>query len=99
MNQIKEQQKQLDRIEEILTMKQAEPMSLDEACKYLGLSKSYIYKLTCLRQIPFYKPQNGKLFFEKSDLNRWILRNKSKSESEIEAEANDYIAKKGRQAI
>lgn len=98
MNQLKELQIQLNRIEQTITMKQAEPMSLDEACKHLGLSKSYVYKLTCLKQIPFYKPQNGKLFFEKSDLNKWILRNKSKSESEINQEANDYIAKK-RQAI
>ena len=98
MNQIKEIQNQLNRIEQTITLKQAEPLSLDEACKHLGLSKSYVYKLTCLKQIPFYKPQNGKLFFEKSELNKWILRNKSKSESEIEIEASEYV-RKGRQAI
>ena len=37
-----------------------EVLTTAEASAYLGLSESYIYKLTSLKQIPHYKP-NGKL--------------------------------------
>lgn len=46
-----------------------------EASAYLGLSESYIYKLTSLKQIPHYKP-NGKLvYFNRKELCEWAMRN------------------------
>ena len=39
-----------------------EVLTTAEASAYLGLSESYIYKLTSLKQIPHYKP-NGKLVY------------------------------------
>ncbi|WP_235327881.1 helix-turn-helix domain-containing protein [Bacteroides caecigallinarum] len=52
-----------------------EVLTTSEASAYLGLSESYIYKLTASRQIPHYKP-NGKLvFFNRKELCEWALRN------------------------
>ena len=46
-------------------------LTSDEAAVYLGVSKSFLYKLTMRKEIPHYKP-NGKLcFFERLELNRW----------------------------
>ena len=39
-------EEQLNRIEKILTDQMDQPMSLTEACKYLNVSKSYLYKCT-----------------------------------------------------
>jgi len=84
---------QLNRIEEILNSRNTEPMNFENACKYLSISKSYLYKLTWKKKIPFYKPNGKKIYFEKSELNQWLLKNRSKSESELEEMANDIINK------
>ena len=45
-----------------------EVLTISEASAYLGLSESYIYKLTASKQIPHYKP-NGKLvYFNRKEL-------------------------------
>lgn len=67
------------------------PFSLIEASKYLNVSKSYLYKLTSAKKITHFKPNGKKIYFQKSDLNNWIYRNKMKSDSEIDQEANDYV--------
>ena len=52
-----------------------EVLTTAEASAYLGLSESYIYKLTSLKQIPHYKP-NGKLvYFNRKELCKWAMRN------------------------
>jgi len=81
---------QLNRIEEILKFQNAEPMNFENACNYLSISKSYLYKLTCKNQIPFYKPNGKKIYFEKAELNKWLLKNRAKPESELEQNATDY---------
>lgn len=51
------------------------PMCNTEACEYLGLSKSTMYKLTQQGKIKFYRP-NGKLtYFRRSDLISWAFSN------------------------
>ena len=44
-----------------------------EAAVYLGLSLGYLYVLTGKNKIPVYKPNDGKLYFRRMDLNRWML--------------------------
>jgi len=47
---------------------------MDDAALLTGLSKSTLYKMVCLRRIPYYKSQSGKLiYFDKESLNNWML--------------------------
>ncbi len=64
-------------------------LTLKEACKYSGLSKSWMYKLTHRGEIPFYKPANGKIFFKREELESWLLRNRSSSSEEIKRKAQN----------
>jgi excisionase family DNA binding protein len=77
----------LEEIQNQFSTNQPQILSLAEACKYLELSKSTIYKLTHTNKIPFYKPNGKKIYFLKSDLNNWLIRNRNRSESEIEVQA------------
>jgi len=77
---------QLTRIEEILKGQAERVMNFNEACKYLNISKSYGYKLTCRNIIPYYKPNGKLIYFSKIELDKWILRGKNKSIDELEAE-------------
>ncbi len=68
--------------------------NFNDACQFLDYSKSYLYKLTHSRQIPHFKPMGKKLYFKRSDLEAWLLRNRVKTVDEIEQEAIDYTMKK-----
>lgn len=47
---------------ESLLLTQKTVLNFDEAADYTGISKSYLYKLSCSGGIPVYKP-NGKQLF------------------------------------
>jgi len=70
--------------------------NFNDACQFLDYSKSYLYKLTHSRQIPHYKPNGKKLYFKRSDLETWLLRNRVKTADEIEEEAIYYTTKNKR---
>ena len=80
---------QLDRIEKLLRGNKS-VLSLEEACQYTGISRSYLYKLTSTRKIPFSKPRGKMIYFCREKLDQWLLSNERKSEKEIKAQAIDY---------
>ena len=89
----------LERIEKMLETQQAmqkQVLNLNDACIYLELSQSHLYKLTSNGSIPHYKPNGKKLYFKREELDTWLLRNRSNSIDEIEQEAANYLIKKGR---
>ena len=47
-------------------------LTLNEACAYTGISKSYMYKLTASCKIPYHNPFGKKLYFNKVELDRWL---------------------------
>ena len=67
---------QLREIKEILSERDRQPLTVDEACSYLRLSKSQLYKLTSTGKIPHYKPEGKLIYFEKAELDNWIFRNR-----------------------
>lgn len=70
-------------------------LTADEAAKYLGISKSTLYKMTMAHTIPHYKPMGKMMYFEREELERWILEKKVASVSEVEQRAQGYCMKKG----
>ncbi len=60
---------------------------------YTGWSLSKIYKLTSARLIPFSKPTNGSLFFEREKIEEWLLQNPSYTEDDIEEKVNAHLRK------
>jgi excisionase family DNA binding protein len=71
---------------------QKEVMTLNDACEYLSVSASYLYKLTCTDQIPHYIPTGKKIYLKRSEIDEWILRNRQFTNAEIEEAAEQYIA-------
>lgn len=73
-----------------------EVLNFTEAAQYLEVSSSHLYKLTSLGTIPAYKPNGKKLYFNRKELDAWLLSNKQESVDEIEQQASEYLMKKGR---
>ncbi len=63
-------------------------LNIDEVAAYLQVSKGYVYKLTMLKELTVYKPNGKNIFILRDDLNQWIKRNPSFTNSEIERQAN-----------
>jgi len=65
---------EIKRIERFFTEGIGKPLSAQEACEFLGISLSLLYKMTCRMEIPFHKPR-GKIYFLKSELAKWLMKN------------------------
>lgn len=72
-----------------------EVLTSDEAARYLGISKSYLYKLTMRRQIPHLKPLGKLCYFNRRELEEWLQTNRVATMDEIRQKANDYCMKGG----
>lgn len=70
-----------------------EVLTSDEAAKYMGISKSYLYKLTMRQQIPHYKPMGKMCYFNRAELEQWLQGNRVATSSEISQRAQAYCAK------
>ena len=79
---------------ESLLLSQKKVLNLDEVSVFSGLSKSYLYKLTCSGGIPCYKPQGKHIYFDKVEIEQWLLQNKKATDNEIENKAVTFVTLK-----
>lgn len=71
-----------------------EVLTSDEAARYLGVSMSYLYKLTMRREIPHYKPMGKKCYFNRQELEMWLQSNRVATSTEIADQAERYCNSK-----
>lgn len=93
MISIEKLNERLDRIENLLLSKK-DVLNLNELCSYTSLSKSYLYKLTSNNSIPYYRPNGKQIYFSKSEIDNWLLQNRSASHLELEEKAINYVVNK-----
>ena len=87
----------LDKIEQLLTTQSLQNktvLNIDEVAQFTGLSKLYLYKLTSKNEIPHSKPNGKNVFFNKSEIENWLLRNRQATNEELEEEAINYSVNK-----
>ncbi|MBL7819940.1 MAG: helix-turn-helix domain-containing protein [Saprospiraceae bacterium] len=85
-----------NRLEKLLTernIQEKEFLNVDEACQYLGIKKSTLYKLTHTRKIPYFCPEGKLIFFQKADLNEFLMRNRQHNEDEIKMRTEKLLRK------
>lgn len=70
---------------------QKEILDFKEACKYLRISDSLLYKLSANGSIPTHKPNGRKLYFLRQSLDNYIL---SKSNDVCEIDSEQFIKEK-----
>lgn len=90
---------QLQEVADIVTENtifcQKEVLTSDEAAKYMGVKKSYLYKLTMRGEIPHYKPLGKMCYFNRAELEAWLQQNRVATTTEISDKANQYLMKGG----
>lgn len=70
-----------------------EVLNFNEACTYTGMSKSAMYKLTCYKEIPHYKPTGKLVFFNRKELESWLQQNRQSTTTELADKAQDYCSR------
>ncbi|MAT39808.1 MAG: hypothetical protein CL946_09415 [Ectothiorhodospiraceae bacterium] len=75
---------------EDLSASQRDVLTFQQAAKYLDFSPSFLYKLTSQGRIPHSKPNGKRIYFDRRELDRWLLQNPVKTQDEIEADALSF---------
>jgi excisionase family DNA binding protein len=72
-----------------------EVLTSDEAARYMGISKSYLYKLTMRAIIPHFKPMGKMCYFNRVELEQWLQQNRVATQRDLQDRANSYCMGKG----
>ncbi|WDF63183.1 helix-turn-helix domain-containing protein [Flavobacterium sp. KACC 22763] len=78
----------------VVLLPQKEILSFNEAVNYLDVSKSFLYKLTSSNKISFSKPNNKLIYFQRIDLDNWMLQNRNESIGVLQENLNNYLKSK-----
>lgn len=70
-----------------------EVLNFNEACQYMAVSRSFLYKKTSTNSIPHYCPEGKLIYFKRSDLDQWLFRNRRATTEEREAEGIARVVK------
>ena len=94
-------QEKLKQVADLITANiigtQKEVLTSDEAARYLGVSKSCLYKWTMGRQIPHYKSPTGKMcFFNRKEIEAWMQSQRVATNDELEQQAQTITRKGGK---
>lgn len=92
---IEELQKIADLLSANITNSTKEVLTAEEAARYMGMSMSYVYKLTNRGLIPFYKPTGKMVYFKRTELEEWLLANRYATNTELEERAVDHMRQEG----
>ena len=65
-----------------------EALTTQEAAQYLGMEVSTLYKKTMQNEIPCYSPYGKRLYFKRTELEKWMLQNRHATNEEMQAEAS-----------
>lgn len=76
--------KQLADIRKFSLLAAKNVLDIDDVVALTWLSKSYVYKLTCRKEIPYYKPNGKLIYFDRQEVENWMRQNKvDKDTSEL----------------
>lgn len=85
----------LNKIEQNLLLAAKRVLNINDVAALTGLNKSYIYKLTCRKEIPYYKPNGKVCYFDRKEIEEWQKQNRVATRAEADMQAAKYIMEKG----
>ena len=81
-----------ERIEYYTMIAAKNVLNIDDVAFLTGFSRSWIYKLTSEKKIPYYKHNNKQIFFDRIEIENWLKEVKVATAAEIDLAASQYIA-------
>lgn len=62
-------------------------LSFREFIAFADISRSKGYKALHKKELPYFKPQGGKVYLKKTDVENWMLQGRVPAASEIKAQS------------
>lgn len=84
-------EERLERIERLFTLAFKKALNVTEVAMLLGVSESRVRHMANDGTLPYSKP-NGKLYFDKDDIERYLLAGRQPSKAEIKSLATTRLA-------
>jgi excisionase family DNA binding protein len=67
------------------------PMTVEEATDFLSISRTYLYRLVRDGRLTGYNPGGRRLYFQKGDLEAYLLRGRRASSEELRERAEAIL--------
>ena len=82
-----------DQLADKINFTTKEVLTAQETSRYMGISMSYLYKLTMRKQIPHYKPMGKVCYFNRKEVEQWLQSNRVSTDQELNNKALSYCRK------
>ena len=83
----------LDRIEKATVLGAKNILTVNDLCLLYGMKKSFLYKLTASREIPFYRRAKT-IYFKRNEIESWLTTYRTATKEELEQEAINHQIRK-----
>ena len=78
-----------------MTTAEKRVLTIGDVVELTGYTKDYIYKLVWLKEIPHYKPNKKRLYFERGEIENWMLQGRVTTKAEAAQQAALRSIQKG----
>ncbi len=95
LKEVEDLRQELEKLKDVVYVAK-EVLTLEEAAMFMGTTKSFLYKMTHTHAIPYYRPNNKMVYFEKSELLKWLRQNPIASQAQIYEEARAVMQRLAR---
>lgn len=68
-------------------------LTFEEAVEFTGYQSSYLHKMMSQRKIPYYKPNGKSSFFNRLELENWLLSHRVSTDEELNSVALRHTRK------
>ena len=70
-------------------------LNINQAGEFVGLTRQTLYRKTSANEIPHFK-KAGRVFFDRKELEDWLLSHKVPSKIEFKKQAGEHMADRAR---
>lgn len=84
-----------DRVSANISGNAKEVLTSEEAARFMGISRSQLYKLTMRKEVPHFKPAGKYVYFNRTELEQWLQNNRVATVDEARGQADAFCKRGG----
>lgn len=73
----------LDRIEKYTLLNAKRVLTVEDVALLSGVTKRTVYRMTNANRIPYYRPNGKEIYFDREEVERWLLSNRHATDAEL----------------
>lgn len=73
----------LNRIEKHTLLSAKRALTVEDVALLAGITKRTVYRLTNSNRIPYYRPNGKEIYFDREEVEKWLLSNRHATDKEL----------------